>query len=150
MFKKSPNNEQAIVITASETYDVFLFPNISDNRFHLIIENFYNMGCNYFELYVDIKNNLLHIYDDIGWVTRGTSAVNRINKHLIDKIYTSLHLSNSEEAKVLIYSPESNTKGVGIVTYGHHAEEGKYGFGPPFNITSTYEPFINMAKQRKH
>ncbi|MEW9576722.1 hypothetical protein U9K47_15410 [Bacillus toyonensis] len=44
MFKKSSNNEQASVITASETYDVFLFPNISDNRFHLITKNFHNMG----------------------------------------------------------------------------------------------------------
>ncbi|PES30617.1 hypothetical protein [Bacillus cereus] len=149
MFKKSSKNEPAIVITASETYDVFLFPNIIDNRFHLITENFYNMGCNYFELYVDIENNLLHIYDDIGWGTRGTSAINRINKYLIDQIYTSLHLSNSEEAKILIYFPESNKKGVSIVTYGYHVEEGEYGFGHLFDETSTYEPFISMAKQRK-
>ncbi|PHF99164.1 hypothetical protein [Bacillus toyonensis] len=149
MFKKSSNNEQASVITASETYDVFLFPNISDNRFHLITKNFHNMGCNHFELYVDTENNLLHIYDDIGWGTRGTSAINRIDKYLIDQIYTSLHLSNSEEAKVLIYFPESNTKGVGIATYGYHAEEGEYGFGHPFDEKSTYEPFIGMAKQRK-
>ncbi|EOQ09126.1 hypothetical protein [Bacillus cereus] len=149
MFKKSSNDEQAIVITTSDTYDVFLFPDISDNQFHLITENFHNMGYNHFELYVDTENNLLHIYDDIGWGTRGTSAINRINKYLIDKIYTSLHLSNPEEAKVLIYFPESNTKSVGIVTYGYHAEEGKYGFGHPFDETSTYEPFINMAKQRK-
>ncbi|PGC23553.1 hypothetical protein COM11_25065 [Bacillus pseudomycoides] len=149
MFKKSSDNEQAIVITASNTYDVFLFPAIGDNQFHLITENFHNMGYNHFELYVDAENSLLHIYDDIGWSTGGTSAINRINKYLIDKIYTSLDLSNPEEAKVLIYFPESNTKGVGIVTYGYHVEEGKYDFGHPFDETSTYEPFINMAKKRK-
>ncbi|NKW97704.1 hypothetical protein [Bacillus toyonensis] len=150
MFKKSSNNEQASVITASETYDVFLFPNISDNRFHLITENFHNMGYNHFELYVDTENHLLHIYDDIGWGTRGTSVINRINKYLIEKIYASLHLSNPQEAKVIIYFPENNTKGVGIATYGYHAREDEYGFGHLFDETSTYEPFINMAKQRKY
>ncbi|WP_237982674.1 hypothetical protein [Bacillus thuringiensis] len=151
MFKKSLNNEQSSVITTNETYDVFLFPSIINNRFHLITENFYNMKCNYFELYIDTENNLLHIYDGIGLSTHGTSTINKINKYLIDKIYISLYLSNSEEAKVLIYFPESNSKGVGIVTYDYHAEEeGKNGFGHPFDETSTYEPFINMAKQRKY
>ena len=70
MFKKSSNNEQASVINSSDTYDVFLFPNISDNRFHLITENFYNMKCNCFELYVDTENNLLNINDNIGLGTR--------------------------------------------------------------------------------
>ncbi|MDY8165869.1 MULTISPECIES: hypothetical protein [Bacillus] len=150
MLKKSSNNEQSNVITASKTYDVFLFPNIIDNRFHLITENFYNMSCNYLDLYVDTENNLLHIYDDIGLSTREINAINRINKYLIDQIYTSLHLSNSEDTKVLIYFPESNTKGIGIVTYGYHAEVGEYGFGHPFDETSTYEPFMSMTKQRRY
>ncbi|MED2765981.1 hypothetical protein P4283_28995 [Bacillus thuringiensis] len=147
MSKKPSNNERASVITTSKTYDVFLFPNIIDNRFHLITENFYTMSCNYFELYVDTKNNLLHIYYSIGL---GTSKINRINEYLIDKIYTSLYLYNSEEAKILIYFPERNTKEVGIVTYNYYAEKGIYGFGHPFDEKSIYEPFINMAKQRTY
>ncbi|WP_416808758.1 hypothetical protein [Bacillus thuringiensis] len=150
MFKKSSDNEKAIVITASDTYDVFLFPNIVDNRFHLITENFHNTGYNHFELYVEKENHLLHIYDDIGWLAKGTSVINIIDQYLIDKICACLHLSNPEEAKVIIYFPENHTQGVGIATYGYHAREDEYGFGHPFDETSTYEPFINMAKQRKY
>lgn len=55
MIGKIAKNDQTIVITSSDTREVFLFSTIAESRFHLISENFSNKGYNHFELYVDQK-----------------------------------------------------------------------------------------------
>ncbi|WP_243523558.1 hypothetical protein [Bacillus pseudomycoides] len=89
----------------------------------------------------------MHIYDDIGWSTGGASAINIINSYLVEKIYDSINWSNRKAPKVLIYFPEKNSKGFGIVTYGYLEEGNKYESGLPLDENTTYEPFINMAKR---
>ncbi|MES1054284.1 hypothetical protein FOA24_36820 [Bacillus thuringiensis] len=149
MAKNFSEDIQAIIITANGEYDIFLFPTMHNNLFHLITDNF-NEGYNHYELYIDQAKDLLHIYDDMEYGTGGTSIVNRIGEYLIKKICSSLNLNNSEQTKAMLYYPEQSAdRGVGIVTYGYHTEKRKYDFGHPFDENNTYGPFINMAKNRK-
>ncbi|PEB54619.1 hypothetical protein COO03_05095 [Bacillus sp. AFS098217] len=149
MFKKNANTNEAIVMTNGDIFDLFLFPTMREQQYHLVTENFHNMGYNHYLLYVDSDKNLLHIYDEISSTTGGTSAINRINDYLIEKVYEALNLGNPKKAKALIYFPEMNSTGVGIVTYGYHADREEYDFGHDISESNRHEPFIKLAQNHK-
>ncbi|MGH0593625.1 hypothetical protein ACQVPY_15205 [Bacillus pretiosus] len=130
---------------AGDTFDIFLFPDSRENQYHLVTENFHNMGYNHFLLFVDIENHTLHIYDEISNVTSGASAINRIGKYLIVDIYKLLNLKDYKNAKVLIYFPESHKYFV-LVSYGYHAEIDAFNFGLDISDVTKYQAFIELAK----
>ncbi len=148
MFKKFKNDtrdNEATIMMAEDTFDIFLFPTSRENQYHLVTEKFHNMGCNHFLLFVDSENHTLHIYDEISNVTSGTSAINRIGKYLIVKMYGLLNLKDYKNAKVLIYFPESH-KDFGLVSYAYHAEIDAFDFGLDISNVTKYQAFIELAK----
>ncbi|MBP3971757.1 hypothetical protein KAF80_22465 [Bacillus sp. WL1] len=144
-FKKDTRDNEATIMMAEDTFDIFLFPTSRENQYHLVTENFHNMGYNHFLLFVDSENHTLHIYDEISNVTSGTSAINRIGKYLIAKMYELLNLKDYKNAKVLIYFPESH-KDFGLVSYGYHAEIDAFDFGLDISNVTKYQAFIELAK----
>ncbi|MDA2626990.1 hypothetical protein PDQ36_27820 [Bacillus cereus] len=100
-------------------------------------------GCLFLFIF-DSENHILH-YDEISNVTSGTSAIIRIGKYLIVKMYELLNLKDYKNAKVLIYFPESH-KDFGLVSYGYHAEIDAFDFGLDISDVTKYQTFIELAK----
>lgn len=111
-----------------------LFKTHTENRYYMIAENFWN-GNNFFEVYVDRDDNIIHIYDDIEKDTAGTSAINLISPEFAEELCRQVNILFSDKIVFAIYC----TGEWKITTYGYSSED-KYDFNI-IKINSVYKPF---------
>lgn len=107
--------------------------NTKENMYLLLIPNITN-GYNYFEIYIDKENKLIHLFDSLESRKTGTSAINSVN--YIVEIKEALNL----DYELLIYYPEFTINKACITSYNE-----KDGFSK-WNNNNIYKPFLKKAE----
>lgn len=111
-----------------------------DNHYLMIIPNSTN-GYNYFEVFLDRENKIVHLYDGLESYKGGLSAINAINNDILNE-FSLLMGVDLKNIIIAIYSPEYTINNVYICIYNSN------GFGGNLQKGMEYKPFVSKVKDQ--
>lgn len=139
---KKENDKLNIEVTQRENYCVEVRATSVENLYHLLVENFWGYGFNYFELFVDKEKKIIHIFDSL---KNGTSMINRVDPYLFKELCKVLRVEEYRSVKMAIYYPEPGRDYISITVYS--SQNGDFGFGGRIDDEDIYSCFKTFNKR---
>lgn len=121
-----------------ENYIIDIKTTNIENLYHLLVENFWGDGFNYFKLFLDKDRNLIHIFDSL---SNGTSMINRVDEYLLKELSRALDIEDYKNIRMAIYYPEPGRDFISITMYS--LKDGNFSFGGKIDDKEIYSEFKN-------
>lgn len=135
---KNEKDEMIVEVSQRKNYSIEIRPTSIENSYHLLVENFWGYGFNYFKLFLDKEKKIIHVFDNLN---DGTSMINRVDPYLINELCKELSIEDYREVKMAIYYQEPNRDYISITIYS--LKDGKFEFGGRINDEDVYLKFKN-------
>lgn len=115
--------------------DWYIFDIKGEKHYIMLIPNGTTEGYNYFEVFIDKENKIVHLYDGLESYKSGLSSINMMTNSMIEG-FSKLMGIDTKEITIAIYCPDNTSTDVYICIYTLD------GFGGKLDSKKAYKPFI--------